>query len=422
MERSVAADQLVVEGPRGGIPIAAVPASPARGPLPTAPPRQINMTSDTVERHNGAITGPDAVPVVFGRQMVEGRVVAIDTTGPSDRRSFVVVAAGEIYQYVQIYKDGVIVFPTIETRTGNSYQTAISALMAWYGWWGSYYTWPGIAYAHITEPLSAEAPNRWQFLIDGCLVYDTRTATRAFSTNPAMCLRHLLSDVDFGGGIYLSNTSIDDASFEAAANECDTLVSGAKKFELNLAILGEGGLLDWIETICTHFRARLYKRDGKFYLWMDKAVSNSGITFDSSNSRGWRLYSPPLTDVPSRVMVEYPKAATGYVTDRAISEDATSSATREAVYKLEGCVTYAQAQRTADYIRKAAALKKVSFMASPLAARLNLGTRFTLTFPVGTHAATGEILTYTGDFLAMEVVQEGEEYRVEARAYDASIY
>lgn len=407
-----------VEGPRGGIPVAAVPASPTRGPLPTAPPRQVNGTSDTVERRNGAVTGPDAIPVVYGRQMVEGRVISTEISG-SDRLTMVTVAAGEIYQFVQYYKDGVIVSPTMDSRVGTSAQSGISALLAWYG--GSY-TWPGIAYVHISEAATTDPAQRWQFLIDGCLVYDTRTATTGFSTNPAMCLRHLLSSIDFGGGIYLSNTSIDDASFGAAADECDTLVLGVKKFELNLVVLGEGGLLDWIETICAHFRARLYKRDGKFYLWMDKAVSSSGITFDVSNSRGWRFYSPPLSDVPSRVIVEYPKAATGYVTDRAVSEDTSTTGTREAVYKLEGCVTHAQAQRTADYIRKAAALRKVSFLASPLAARLYLGTRFTLTFPVGTNESTGEILTYSGDFLAMEVVQEGDEYRVEARAYDVGIY
>lgn len=421
---------------RDFVPMRGKPArvKPSRGPtpsLPTVPPRQVNTTTDTTERVQGAITGPDAISLVYGTQMVEGRVIAIgydDASDPHYRYFFVAVTAGEIDSITEAYADGeAYPITSMTTKTGSLSQTGIAAMLAWYG--GSY-TFPALAYVHITQQLAyfdgvtwvplypqPKAPQRWQFKVKGRLIYDTRTLATAHSTNPAMCLRHFLASVTYGAGV--STSDLDEQSFKDAADACDALVNGQKRFELNLAILGQATVQQWVDTICSHFAAQLYVQDGKYRLWVDGVTTDSTIRFDTTNSRDWVLSEIPITERPSRVIVEYPRAANKYAIDKATSEDtgaSTSGQTREAIYKLDGCTDPDQAQRTADYIRKAATLStlRVTFIASPLAARLARGTRFGLTFPngvSGTHFLVTDI----------EPLPNGE-FRISAREYDENVH
>lgn len=72
-------------------------------------------------------------------------------------------------------------------------------------------------------------------LVKGKLVYDPRTATTAWSENPALCIRdYIMSDY----GLRATSDEIDSASFIAAANICDETVTAKtavtqKRYTLN---------------------------------------------------------------------------------------------------------------------------------------------------------------------------------------------
>jgi hypothetical protein len=65
-------------------------------------------------------------------------------------------------------------------------------------------------------------------LVRGKKCYDPRDTVTRWTQNPALCLRDYLTDTVYGMGV--PSTSIDDDSFEAAANICDESVGVATSF------------------------------------------------------------------------------------------------------------------------------------------------------------------------------------------------
>lgn len=397
------------------------PIDPFRdGPLPSdggnpLPPGYVNQTAS--ERNQGAVTGPDAVPVVYGEQMVEGRVISVGYDLYNRWRDFVIgVAAGEVYS-VALADSPAAVFqsdPGWHVYLGPLTQTPYPTL--------AYVTarqylmyWDGTTWLPYNPPI--EMPSAWRFVVKGRLVTDTRSNATGYSTNPAMCLRNFLLSGTYGG--YMWDTDFDEQSFKDAADICDQVVDGKKRYELNIAILSEASVEQWIETICTHFAAKFYLKDGKYRLWVDGITADSGIVFDTSNSRDWKLTETPVSERPSRVVVEYPRADNAWAADKATAElpgASSSGQTREAVYKMEGITDAQRAQRLAEYLLKvqATAPLRATFTASPLAARLARGSRFKLSFPNGCQGQ---------DFIVTDMQPlESGEFAIEAREYDPAVY
>ncbi|MGL4480443.1 MAG: LamG-like jellyroll fold domain-containing protein [Aeromonas veronii] len=91
--------------------------------------------------------------------------------------------------------------------------------------WDDTHRLRGIAYAYARLKFDQEA---WPYgipnisaVVRGKLVYDPRTATTAWSDNPALCIRDYLLAQD---GLRCAPEEIDETSFMAAANVCDELV------------------------------------------------------------------------------------------------------------------------------------------------------------------------------------------------------
>lgn len=195
------------------------PIDPFRdGPLPSgagepAPPGYVNRTAS--ERIQGAVTGPDAIPLVYGKQMVEGRVISVSYDYYNRYRDFVIgVAAGEVKSVSLVdAPPGVSqADPAFAVYLGTLSQTPYPTL--------AYITarqylmyWDGAHWIPYDPPV--EMPTSWRFIVEGRLVTDTRT------------------DV------------------------CDQVVDGKTRYKLNIAILTEASVEQWIETICTHFAAYL---------------------------------------------------------------------------------------------------------------------------------------------------------------------
>lgn len=123
-------------------------------------------------------------------------------------------------------------FVRIEQRTGDPDQTAFPLLMSAYPTaWTSDHRLRGLVCLHVAfvapkiEYLTKIFPQveNTPIRIDARLseVYDPRTATTGYSTNPALMIRDYLTHPD---GYRLSASDIDDASFSAFADICDASV------------------------------------------------------------------------------------------------------------------------------------------------------------------------------------------------------
>lgn len=403
-----------------------------------APPGWVNELSG--ERLNGAATGPDSIAVVYGKQRLQGRVVAKCDYG-SYLYALVGLCAGEIDEVETLWGDGIeIPLPGTytpangllqwEKRLGAAGQTAVD--ISWYtGGLGFTPTFPGLAYANVVQPQFRvdgsfiipefkDLPSEFTALVRGRKVPDPRPGgTTAYSNNPALCLYHWMQDPTHGCGIAAAD--IDTASIIDAADWCDDLIGGLKRYELNLTILASGPADQWLETIASHFQAKVFLENGIYRLWVDDTRSDSGILFDSTNSRDWEIRETRASDRPTKVVLEFPRRANNYATEAAFAELSTVPAgtdqIREAIYQMDGITEPEQALRLATYLLKSqnSSAARASFIASPLAARLLAGDRFTLDLPNG---LTGVTLFASAP---PELLENGE-FRVDASEYDTDVY
>lgn len=106
------------------------------------------------------------------------------------------------------------------------------------GEWTSDHKLSGVAYLYVRFKYSADAfPNgvpSVSAIIRGKKVYDTRTATTAWSDNPALCIRdYLISEY----GMSVATSRIDDTLVSTAANICEQSVESEERYTCNGAFV-----------------------------------------------------------------------------------------------------------------------------------------------------------------------------------------
>lgn len=115
----------------------------------------------------------------------------------------------------------------IKKHLGADNQIADSDLVAESASWTTAHRLRGIAYVYVRLEYSVDAfPNgipNISAIVDGKKVYDPRTATTAFSNNPALCIRDYLLDQRYG--FRATTDEINDTAFSTAADICDESIS-----------------------------------------------------------------------------------------------------------------------------------------------------------------------------------------------------
>jgi hypothetical protein len=111
----------------------------------------------------------------------------------------------------------------IAVKMGTTTQTAMAQLVAANGNWTTDHRLLGCAYlsaqTNYSPTIYSEGLPNVAALVRGKKLFDPRTSTTAYSTNPAVVIRdYLLSAMD------VAASSIDDTSFIAAANVCDEYI------------------------------------------------------------------------------------------------------------------------------------------------------------------------------------------------------
>lgn len=182
---------------------------------------------------------------VYGKTRVSGLLVHAESTDDDKKLHLVIaVATHEINSFVKFYVNDIFVIidgsgnvtaPAryankirIKTKLGTASQTAQSDLVSESeAGWTSNHKLSGIAYIYARINFDIDAfPNgipTISALIEGKKVYDPRTASTAFSANPALCIRDYLTETTYGVGA--SASEINDTAFTAAANACDENVT-----------------------------------------------------------------------------------------------------------------------------------------------------------------------------------------------------
>jgi hypothetical protein len=138
---------------------------------------------------------------------------------------------------------------------------------------------PYVAYSVFRIPIATEGDwSRITAVIRGRLLYDPRTDTTAYSTNPALALADYLGHARYGAGRTIDWTSVD-----APADACDEQINGRARRAIGYTIDAVAPVEDHIETLRTY----------------------AGCLRPIIGPSGWRL----IADRPASVVKHYDHAA-----------------------------------------------------------------------------------------------------------------
>lgn len=212
-------------------------------------------------------------------------------------------------------------------RQVNEYWTADHRLRG-VAFLGMRFKWDEEAFSGIPEITA---------LVKGRKVYDPRTATTAWSDNPALCIRDYLTNTRYGKG--LPSSAIDDTLIGDAADDCDqsvTLYDGGgsgKTFTCNAVIDTSKTLFDNLNTLLLGCRGFLPYTQGEYRLKIDGS-SSSVMTFTTDTIIGGiQIKGESKDEKFNRVTVKFPNPDANWQPDTAIWPPAGS--TEETTYLAE---------------------------------------------------------------------------------------
>ncbi len=185
-----------------------------------------------------------AAPIVYGRALVNGRLVfAHKPSNTTITHMVYVYAAHEIEEFEEVLYSGRTInrdgsgrvdeidaafgWIDIYEHLGADSQAADQTLINEVGTdiWTTNHRLRGLAYLYIQTAFNAvkfqtETPEAQQTIIKGAKVFDTRTSTTIYSTNPALCLRDYFTNTVYG--LSRPTAEMNDTDTTQAANDCDT--------------------------------------------------------------------------------------------------------------------------------------------------------------------------------------------------------
>jgi len=298
------------------------------------------------------------IPVIYGTRRVEGSLVYIATNDPTkfgqpNEYLYLVYALceGEVHQILlaDMLFDGV---PNTDPRfnytdsiavnifPGLDNQSSDSRLIDETSDWTDDHRLYGVAYVTVRLKWNRKAYNEIPVvsaLVYGKKVYDPRTATTAYSTNPALCIRDYLTNTRYGKG--LDPGLIDDTAISDAADFYDTTVTfwtggdTGKVFEFNAIVDTEQSILDNLKDMMLCCRGFLPYTNGIYSLIPDKSAS-SVFAFTTDNIiSGISIRGENKADKYNRMVCTFTDPANNWQENTVIWPEAGS--TEETAFLLE---------------------------------------------------------------------------------------
>ena len=259
------------------------------------------------------------IPVVYGERQVGITRVFVETSGTDNQYLYMaaVLSEGEINSIEKIYVDdkevtwasalshGTVV--EVDSSDSNFYKDSTSyiqvqpflgtddqvssSILSNSTNWGTNHRLRGVSYLAFrfkwNQDIFGALPNI-KVELKGKKVYDPRTATTAYSDNPALCLLDYLRNSRYGKGLPDSAFESDFASFKTAANTCETQVtpySGASDIDLfttNAVIDTSQKLIDNVKKLINPMRGIFTYNQGTYKLAIEgTGTANYTVTSDN---------------------------------------------------------------------------------------------------------------------------------------------
>lgn len=220
-----------------------------------------------------------------------------------------------------------------------------------------------------------QGPPNITAIIKGLKCYDPRTSTTAWTQNPALILRDMLTRPSTRGGMGISTDRIDDTSFNSAANYCDT-----KGWKANADIRKNTVICDNLILIENTFRGRLIFSETRIELrYMDLNYETPVMTIDEFVDAGGvsslQLREPNIADVPNCMKAEWISPLQKWQVTPYIFPDTAAIAAegdyREGYIDLTCCTDFALVQKlVASELERKRRGKEISFTGGRDLARL----------------------------------------------------
>lgn len=265
-------------------------------------------------------------------------------------------------------------------------------------------------------------------VVMGKKVYDTRTKTTAYSTNPAMCLRDFMLSKRYGLGRWITADDLDEDSWNRVADYCDEEISfldasgaiiKAKRFELNMVIDQKNSALDWVQEILANFQGYLTLSNGKFKLHVEQQTDVS-YKFNDDNCSDLSVTPLSLNDTPNKYTVKIIDPRNNWSSVACNVEDYADQKERQKIItkevNLNGTTSQYQALRLARFYRD-------QNLACPLTLSWKTGIN-------GMHLEPGDVVTisYHKVFTDLpvritEIKQDDDgKFELTGRQYNDTIY
>lgn len=385
------------------------------GPLPSVPSGSVTRSSGGATALATVTTGR-RIPILYGEMTFAPDVVQISPAS-SDRWKFdVVVSEGPIQE---------ISSPTAESWV-SVLVTSLGPLTAAPS--GMLTAMVGVAgFALTTNPWGVWEP---RCTAKGRILYDPRigawgageypaSASCAYSKNPALIMADLLTFPQYGLGV--DPAEVDWDTVEAAANYCDEMIDGAKRYEVSILIQSAGSSEEWMQTIGLHAGLRWRQSAGLWRLdYQATGVTPSDIITEDDVVAGSRPSvrygaGSGLSGLPNRFTAEWTKvvytSSTIEATTYSMPEVNAGAAIRDgATYRLHGFQSEVMAQR---------ALQRI---AAEIWAEVELDLTLTLDF---LHLSIGTVFTANlpslglidVDFVIIRMTYDAETVQIIANLY-----
>lgn len=301
---------------------------------------------------------------------------------------------------------------------GTTGQTVNATLVSAFAAVGIAYTdaLPGIAYSVFQIPADASSGfPTFEATIRGRKVYDPRTATTAWSDNPALCLADFIGSTVYGLGRTTSGV-------DAAANECDALVGGQKRRLLGLAISDVAPTRQHIEALRVYAGVWLVDDGGSIKFVLDRPRATDHTVGPSDIVAGsLKLKKRGVADIPTVMDVRWTDTTvTPWAEKPAIVYApgvlAGTTPRRESQVSLPGVQRYAQAIREATERLNHFLLEdlEVEWQQFDEALAIEPGDVVSLTHPIGLTAKLVRVTSVTATAPG--------RWKIEAREYDPAAY
>jgi hypothetical protein len=362
--------------------------------------------------------------IVYGRDVCPGQVAGIVWT-TKYLWLLVIWCAGEVDSIVSIAMNGEALPPSRRgvlqyNHRGEPGQTVDTYLQAACASVGISYSddLPGVCYSVFKVAADdVDAYPEFSAVIKGKKVAQTSGGTPAWSDNPAYCLADFVESTAYGMG-----RAIDWDTVQTVAAACNAVIYGTKRRTLNLSLIQEQGVDQWLDTLRAYAGCWVLNEGGTIKLLPD-TTGSSVYAFDASNivDGSVRVNKAGVTDIPTVMRIGYTDtSATPYRDSEAVAYAPGALAGtvpwRESSVPLPGINRYSQAYREAVERLNALTLSDltVSWACFDVGLALQVGDIVTVTHAIGLTAKAVRLTSITDRGFG--------RYDLTGAEYDPAIY